>query len=68
MHAVSHKQRNSNPTAVAAAVPLLGGLWDRAMVSERGVVNRIAALRALFLAGGFHIILRLLLLLRSLNY
>ena len=54
--------------AVAAAVLHPSGLGDRAMESERGVVNRIAALRAVFLAGGFHFILRLLLLLRSLNY
>ena len=68
MHAVSHKRGNSNPTAVAAAVPFPGGLWDRAMASERGVLNRIASLRVVFLAGGFQVILRLLLLLRSLNY
>jgi hypothetical protein len=68
MHAVSHKQRNSNPMAVAVALLHPGALGDRAMASERSVVNRIAALRAVFLAGGFHFILRLLLLLRSLNY
>jgi hypothetical protein len=68
MDAVTHKQWNPNPTAVAAAVPFPCGLADRAMVSEGGVVNRIAALRAVFLAGGFHFVLRLLLLLRSLNY
>lgn len=68
MDAVSHKQWNPNPTAVAAAAPFLGGLVDRATASERGVANRVAALRAVFLAGGFHFVLRLLLLLRSLNY
>jgi hypothetical protein len=68
MDAVSHKQWNPNPTAVAAAVPFPGGLGDRATASGRGVANRVAALRAVFLAGGFHFVLRLLLLLRSLNY
>ncbi len=65
---VTHEHWNSNPTAVAAAMPFPGGLEGRSTASERGVANKIAVLRAVLLAGGFHFVLRLLLLLRSLNY
>ncbi len=59
---------NSKPAAIAAAVPFPGGLEDRSTPNRLGLANKLALLRVALLAGGFHFVLRLMLLLKALNY
>ncbi len=59
---------NSNGAAIAAAVPFPGGLEDRAAPNRVALASKLSLLRVALLAGGFHFVLRLMLLLKALNY
>lgn len=68
MGAYRRNHWNSKPAAIAAAVPFPGGLEDSATPNRLGLANKLILLRVALLAGGFHFILRLMLLLKALNY
>ncbi len=68
MDAPIRKQWNPKPKALAAAISFPGRLEEHAAPRELGLVNKITALRAAILAGGFHFVLRMLVLLKALNY
>jgi hypothetical protein len=63
-----HEHWNPKAAAIAAAVPFPGALEDSATPNRLGLANKLILLRVAVLAGGFHFILRLLLLLKALNY
>ena len=68
MDALTRRHRNSNPSAVAAAIPFPGSLEDYGAPGKFALMSKLAALRAAVLVSGFYFLLRLLLILKAWNY
>ena len=68
MGAHTHGQWNPDGGLDTAAKPIPVRSQEQTMPSEFGLAGKLAALRAGMLAGGFHFLLRLILLLKAWNF